>query len=97
MRTFLAKHWRAFGLILSLILLALAFFKVDLTEVGRILVTANLNWVLLVVLLNFGLIALKGVRWREIIAATTPVSLLATTSATLIGCMAKQHLAGAQR
>ena len=73
---------------LSIGLLIVAFWNVDFGELAEIVTKTDPGIIAGVVALNFVLIGLKGLRWREIIGASHQLPWVEVTTASLIGYMA---------
>jgi glycosyltransferase 2 family protein len=85
------RLWLGFGVTLAAI--AFALRGVDLEAVGREFRRANLAWLVLPSLPAYvAVIALRGLRWRELTNAIRPLPPLALCRATAIGFLANNVL-----
>ena len=82
------KVWYVLGFAVSLGLLIMAFWEVNFTELADIVMATDLRILVVVVFLNYSVIGIKGLRWKEIIGTTHRVAWVEVTLASFIGYMA---------
>ena len=92
MAAFDLKDWKIAGIILSLLLLVLAFWNVDFAQIVGVLRGADVMIVAAVALINFGLVALKAFRWKIVLSSTKRVPFTTVFLTTLVGFMANNVL-----
>lgn len=86
------KDWKLAGIVLSLALLVLAFWKVDFPKLLSVLGGANLLLVVAVAFINFAVVAMKALRWQVVLAPTKRITFSTVFLTTLIGFMANNCL-----
>ncbi|MFA6033513.1 MAG: lysylphosphatidylglycerol synthase transmembrane domain-containing protein, partial [Myxococcota bacterium] len=86
------KDWKLAGIFVSIALLLLAFWNVDFNQLWVVVKSAKPLPILAVLLLNFGIIALKAWRWQLVINATKVVKFSSVIMTTLVGFMANNLL-----
>ena len=73
--------------LLTVVFLALFLWKSNLRDVGRILRTTNLLWLVAGLLVNFATLFFRTIRWRVLIDDKNPPGFYPTFTATTIGYM----------
>jgi len=86
------KDWKIAGVILSIGLLVLAFWKVDFSNLLRDMANARLWPVAAAIVLNFLVVAMKSYKWRMVLSSIKKVRYSSAFLTTLVGFMANNLL-----
>jgi uncharacterized protein (TIRG00374 family) len=86
------KDWKLAGILLSIALLVLAFWKVDLRQLATVMGGAKPLQLLAVVGLNFVVVAIKAYRWQLVLSSTKAVRFVTVFLTLLVGYMANNIL-----
>ncbi|MBI4978555.1 MAG: flippase-like domain-containing protein [Spirochaetes bacterium] len=78
----------AVGIIISVVFIYFTFRKLDLGKILESIRAVNLFYVMLAVVINTGILVLRGIRWRELIPTQKHIHTGTLISATYIGYMA---------
>jgi uncharacterized protein (TIRG00374 family) len=92
MAAFDLKDWKIAGILLSLLLLVVAFWNVDTRQLIEVIKGADPLMVGLVAVINFVGVAIKAYRWKVVLSATKPVPFMSAFLTTLVGFMANNVL-----
>ena len=85
--------WKtAIGIIISALFLFLAFRKVDFSELGAALESADYIYIIPVVLLSLFSVSVRSLRWRYLLRPVKEIGPRSLLSATFIGLMANNVL-----
>lgn len=86
-------NWKtAIGIIISALFLFLAFRKVDFTELGAALESANYLYIIPIALLSLVSVSVRSLRWRYLLRPVKEIGPWSLFSATFIGLMANNVL-----
>lgn len=77
----------SFVIVLTVVFLGLFLWKSNLRQVGHILASTSLYWLLAGLVVNFGTLIFRSARWRMILSGEDQPSFYATFSANTIGYM----------